>query len=76
MVLALAAAVTGQGWGPLSWAAVGLVALLLVVEHGLVSPDDLSRVNASFFTVNGIVSVAFAALVVTDLANRAGQLWP
>ncbi len=76
MVVALSAAVAGQGWGPLSWAAVALVAVLLVVEHGLVSADDLSRVNASFFTVNGIVSVAFAALVVTDLVTRAGKLWP
>ena len=56
--------------------AVALVALLLIVEHSLVSATDLSRVNASFFTINGVVSVAFSTLVITDIALRARQLWP
>ncbi len=45
--------------GPVSWAGVMVVALLLAYEHGLVKPDDLSRVDAAFFTVNGYISVLF-----------------
>ncbi len=76
MVAALCFAVLGQGWGPLSWSAVALVSVLLLVEHGMVSPKDLSRVNASFFTVNGAVSVLFSLLVAMDIIGRADQLWP
>lgn len=76
MIVALCLAVSGQGWGALSWAAVGLVTILLTLEHCLVSPTDLSRVNASFFTLNGIVSLAFASLVITDISLKARQLWP
>jgi 4-hydroxybenzoate polyprenyltransferase len=52
--LALAFGATWPGW-----AAVGLVAVLLVYEHSLVHAGDLSRVNAAFFTVNGWVGVLF-----------------
>jgi 4-hydroxybenzoate polyprenyltransferase len=45
------------GW--LGLAGVAAVAALLAWEHSLVSADDLSRVNAAFFTVNGYVSVLF-----------------
>ena len=50
------------------WYGVGLVltALLLIHEHRLVKPDDLSRVNAAFFTTNGIVSVALFVLIAID----------
>jgi len=76
MIGALCFAVAGQEWGMLSWAAVALVTVLLVIEHSLVSPQDLSRVNASFFTVNGIVSLCFSALVISDITLRAHELWP
>jgi 4-hydroxybenzoate polyprenyltransferase len=52
------------------WGAVALVALLLVWEHSLVSKDDLSRVDAAFFTVNGWVSV----LLFLGLALDRGVL--
>lgn len=45
--------------GPVSWAGVAAVTLLLAYEHRLVKPDDLSRVDAAFFTVNGYISVLF-----------------
>ncbi len=50
------------------WYGVGLVltALLLIHEHRLVKPNDLSRVNAAFFTTNGIVSVALFVLIAID----------
>ena len=40
---------------------------LLVYQHSLVRPDDLSRVNIAFMTANGIASIAFAIFVITDL---------
>jgi 4-hydroxybenzoate polyprenyltransferase len=45
---------------------VVLVALLLVYEHSLVKHDDLSRVNAAFFTMNGLVSMAFLFFIAGD----------
>jgi 4-hydroxybenzoate polyprenyltransferase len=48
------------------YAAVVLTTLALVHEHRLVSPDDLSKVNAAFFTTNGFVSVALFALIALD----------
>ncbi len=67
MVGALVAACLTGGWGAPSWVATGLVAALLVFEHTLVAGGDLSRVNAAFFTLNGIVSLVFSGLVISDL---------
>jgi len=53
--------------GPLSLAGVALVAALLCYEHSLVSAGDLSRVNAAFFNVNGLVSVLFFVFWAADL---------
>ena len=53
--------------GLLSLAGVAVVAALLVYEHLLVKPDDLSRVNAAFFTVNGFVSVLFFVFWAADI---------
>ena len=50
-----------------SWIGLVLVALGLIYEHSLVRPDDLSRVNAAFFTLNGIISVVLFAFVGLDL---------
>ena len=43
-----------------------MVAALLVYEHSLVRPDDLRRLDAAFFTMNGVISVAFAVFVIAD----------
>jgi 4-hydroxybenzoate polyprenyltransferase len=51
----------------LSLAGVALVAILLAYEHRLVKADDLSRVNAAFFTVNGYVSVLFFLFWTADI---------
>ncbi len=50
------------------WYYVGvtLTTLLLMVEHRLVKPNDLSKVNAAFFTTNGVVSIALFALIALD----------
>lgn len=58
--------------GGLWWAGVGLVAGLLFVEHALVRPSDVSRVNTAFFTVNGMISILlFMALAGDVLLWRA-----
>jgi len=67
MILCLGALVFAFHLGPLSWAGVAAVAVLLIYEHGLVKPHDLSRVNAAFFTVNGYVSVLFFAFWAADI---------
>jgi len=51
----------------LSWIGLGLVVIGLVYEHRLVKPDDLTRVNAAFFTINGIISVILFVFVGADL---------
>lgn len=56
--------------GPVAIIGVGAVALLLLWEHLIVSPNDLSRLNAAFFTMNGVISVIFFVFVATDLLLR------
>jgi len=46
------------------WVGVVAVAVLLVYEHALISPGDLRRLDAAFFTVNGVISVVFLVFVV------------
>jgi 4-hydroxybenzoate polyprenyltransferase len=53
------------GW--IYWAGVAAVAALLIYEHLLVRPDDLSRVNAAFFNVNAIISLGLFAVGSLDL---------
>ena len=66
-VLLLAWMVVVFGLGKVAVAGVVFVALLLVYEHSLVKHDDLSRVNAAFFTMNGMVSMAFLFFIAGDL---------
>jgi 4-hydroxybenzoate polyprenyltransferase len=42
-----------------AWAGIGVVAALLAYEHSLLKPNDLSKMNAAFFTVNGYISLLF-----------------
>jgi len=58
------------GLGKVAIAGVVVVAALLAYEHSLVSPDDLSKLNAAFFTMNGVISVLFLAFVAGDLLLR------
>ena len=51
----------------LSWLGIGAIFLMLVYEHSLVKADDLSRVNAAFFIVNGYVSVLFFLFWAADI---------
>lgn len=65
-VALLAAAGLGLGSGLWYWAGTVAVAGLLVYEHRLVRPGDLRRLDAAFFTVNGVISVVFLLFVTLD----------
>ena len=58
------------GLGKTADVGVALVALLLSYEHLIVSPRDLRRMNAAFFTLNGVISVLFFGFVAADLLLR------
>jgi 4-hydroxybenzoate polyprenyltransferase len=69
-VAALAAVGGAVGAGWLYWVGVAVVAGLLVLEHSLVHADDLSRLDAAFFTMNGIISIAFFGFVLAERLAR------
>ena len=68
-VVCLVVAGLGLPVGVLYWIGVIVVAALLVYEHLLIRPDDLRRLDAAFFTANGVISVAFAAFVIADAVS-------
>jgi 4-hydroxybenzoate polyprenyltransferase len=70
MLLLLIALIITFGLGKLAVAGVVTVALLLAYEHSLVSATDLSKLNAAFFTMNGVISVVFFFFVAADLLLR------
>ena len=53
------------GW--LHWVAAAIFIVLLVYQHTLVKPNDLSRVNLAFFTTNGVASLLFGGMVILDI---------
>jgi len=63
----LAALVMVFGLGKFSLAGVLVVAVLLIYEHSLVRANDLSKLNAAFFTMNGVISVVFFLFIAADL---------
>ena len=58
------------GLGKVAALGVLAVVLLLLYEHSLVRPNDLSKLNAAFFTMNGVISVVFFVFVAADLRLR------
>jgi 4-hydroxybenzoate polyprenyltransferase len=56
--------------GPIALVGMCIVALLLAYEHSIISPKDLRRMNAAFFTLNGIISVVFFVAVAVDVFIR------
>jgi 4-hydroxybenzoate polyprenyltransferase len=56
--------------GGTAWLGVAAVGLLLAYEHSLVKADDLSKLNAAFFTMNGVISVVFFGFVAAALLLR------
>jgi len=56
--------------GHAAWVGIAVVAGLLLYEHLIVSPNDLRRLNAAFFTMNGVISILFFVFVAADLLWR------
>ena len=69
-VALLAAAGLGLEVGTWYWLGVTAVAGLLAYEHLLVRPGDLRRLDAAFFTINGIISIVFFGFVLADVLAR------
>ncbi len=73
MVASLLMLVQSLHLGPLALAGVAAIVALLLYEHSLVKPHDLSRVNAAFFTMNGYVSVIFFLFWAADIFLHANR---
>jgi len=70
MLLLLVSLLLVFGLGKLALVGVVAVSLLLAYEHSLVSAADLSRLNAAFFAMNGVISVVFFIFIAGDLLRR------
>jgi len=68
MLILLVVLIPAFALGKLALVGVIAVMLLLLYEHSLVKPTDLSKLNAAFFTMNGVISVVFAAFIAADFA--------
>jgi len=69
-IVALAAVGTAVPVGWLYAAGVAVAAALLLYEHSLVRGDDLSRLDAAFFTMNGVISLTFFGFVLAERLVR------
>jgi len=70
MLVLLCWLVTLFGLGKVAMLGVAVVAALLLYEHAIISPRDMRRMNAAFFTLNGIISVLFFGFVAADVLLR------
>jgi 4-hydroxybenzoate polyprenyltransferase len=75
MLVFLALAGATAHLGVVYFVAVGLVALLIAYEQSLVKPDDLSRLDVAFFTLNGYISVGLCLLTLIDIAAGSPRPW-
>src|SRR5579859_101720 len=73
MLALLVVLVLSFGLGKIAMAGLVVVACLLAYEHSLVSKDDLSKLNAAFFTMNGVIAVVFFVFIAADLLLRAAR---
>lgn len=69
-VIGLALAGVGAGAGLIYFIGVAVAAALLLYEHSLVKQDDFSRLNAAFFTMNGVISIVFLGFVFAERLLR------
>ena len=67
-VLLIALGLASPHLGTIYLAGLVPIGILLLYEHRLVRPDDLTRVNAAFFQVNGVISFGLLLLVLVQLA--------
>jgi 4-hydroxybenzoate polyprenyltransferase len=65
-ICVIAAGIYGHfGW--LYWVGIAVFVGMLIYQHSIVKPTDLSKVNIAFMTANGIASVVFAVFVLLDI---------
>jgi 4-hydroxybenzoate polyprenyltransferase len=57
-------------FGMIYWAGAIIFTALLIYQHAIIRPDDLSRINVAFFSTNGIASLVFACFVVAELLRK------
>ena len=74
MLLLLIGVIVAFQLGPVAITGVCTVALLLAYEHSLVSAGDLSKLNAAFFTMNGVIAVVLFLFVAADLLWQSRRL--
>lgn len=53
--------------GLIAWSGLAIFCALLIYQHSLVSENNLSKVNIAFATTNGIASIVFAGMVISDI---------
>ncbi len=70
MLLMLCWLVVLFGLGKVAMLGVAVVAILLLYEHSIISPKDLRRMNAAFFTLNGVISVVFFVFIALDVLTQ------
>jgi 4-hydroxybenzoate polyprenyltransferase len=70
LALVLTAGLVGKG-GMFFWTGSTIFTLLLIYQHSIVRPDELSKVTLAFATTNGIASIIFAFFVILDLIIRS-----
>src|SRR5438270_372332 len=70
MLLMLCWLVVLFGLGKVAMLGIGVVAILLLYEHSIISPTDLRRMNAAFFTLNGVISVVFFLFIALDILTH------
>jgi 4-hydroxybenzoate polyprenyltransferase len=70
MLLMLCWLVVLFGLGKVAMLGVAVVGILLLYEHSMVSPKDLRRMNAAFFTLNGVISVVFFVFIALDVLTQ------
>jgi 4-hydroxybenzoate polyprenyltransferase len=70
MLLMLCWLIALFGLGKVAMLGVAVVAILLLYEHSIISPKDMRRMNAAFFTLNGVISVVFFGFVAVDVLMR------
>ena len=72
LVSALALLAVGQtaGLGWIYWVGMAVVLLMLIGEHAILRPSDLSRLNVAFFNLNGYVSIIYFAATLADVLIR------
>jgi 4-hydroxybenzoate polyprenyltransferase len=61
------------GLGPIAIGGLVLVTALLAYEHSIISPRDLTRINAAFFTMNGVISIVFFVAIAGDVLARGAH---